>query len=400
MVTPDQARRIALAAQGFGGSRDRVVGIRQVQGVVDRVAQFQIDTINVVERAQYLPLYSRLGPYDKALLDRCTDRAPRRLFEYWGHAASVIDVALQPMLRPRMAAAAEHAWGGVVRLRQEHPDLIERVYDDVAASDRGLTAREIEHDEIRDRTNWGWNWSRVKTALEWLFWAGRITSARRNSSFERVYDLPERVLPAAVLSAPTPSAEEGHRALVRRSLRALGIGSTRCVADYFRLGTADAERALAHLEVAGEVVREPVSGWKHPLWIDPAARRVRRIEGSALVSPFDSLVFERQRLSSLFGVDYRVEIYVPEPKRKFGYYVYLFLLDAQFEARVDLKADRAARELLVQSAWREPSRPADDARVSRALAAELVRMAEWLGLENVAVRPKGDLADALTAALG
>ncbi len=394
-LTLAQARRVALAAQGFGRARDRPVGIRQVQAEIDRLAQLQIDTINVVERAHYLPLYSRLGPYDTALLDRCFSQPPRRLFEYWGHAASLIDVRLQPALRHRMAKAADEAWGRMQRMQREHPGLVERVYADVAAAPRGLTARQIEHDEERTRDHWGWNWSAVKTALEWLLWAGRITSARRNSQFERVYAIPERVLPAAVVQAPDLTPAEADLVLVRRAVRALGVGSVRCIADYFRMPAAATRDALTSMVATGEVEQVAVTGWTDTAYLDVIARRPRQVAGRALVSPFDSLVFERRRLEALFGVDYRIEIYVPEPQRRFGYYVYLFCLGEAIVARVDLKADRRAGVLRVQAAWREPSAAVDDDRVAAELAAELQTMASWLGLRSVDVTGRGDLAPAL-----
>ncbi|MGY4720270.1 winged helix-turn-helix domain-containing protein [Naumannella huperziae] len=394
-----QARRIALAAQGFGAARPACpVGMRDVQREITRLGQFQIDSINVVTRAHFMPLFSRLGPYDPALLERAAHRPPRRLFEYWGHAASLIDVTLQPALRWRMARAADEAWGSMIRIREQHPGLVERIRADVLDSARPITARQIEHDEVRVRDHWGWNWSSVKTACEWLFWAGEITSARRNTQFERAYAAPERVLPSSIIEAPTPGREEAIRELVRRSARALGIGTLACLADYFRVSTADAATAVAELEAGGELVPAWVEGWDRPLWLWHDARRPRRILARALVSPFDSLIFERRRLRELFGIDYTIEIYVPEAKRRYGYYVYPFLLGETFAARVDLKADRAAGLLRVRAAWLEPGH--DPGRVAPELAAELSIMAGWLGLSGVAVEPRGDLAGALAVATG
>jgi len=397
-----QARRISLAAQGFGSrspeDRDsgRTVTARDLQRTVDAVAQFQIDSINVVARAQYLPLYSRLGPYETGLLDRAAHRAPRRLFEFWGHAASLIDVRLQPALRWRMAAAQEEAWGGIVRLSEEHPGIVEKVYEEIAV--RGpITARQIEHEEERRRDQWGWNWSAVKTACEWLLWSGRITSAGRNSQFERRYAIPEKVLPRAVSEAPTPERAEAMIILARRAARALGIVSLRCLRDYFRTSVADSSLAIQHLVATGELEPVEVPGWSGPLWLWHEARRPRTIRARALLSPFDSMVFERARLQSLFGVDYKIEIYVPEAQRRFGYYSYVHLSDEAIRARVDLKADRAAGVLRVRSAWREPSVPPSvpDAAIIPGLAAELATMAGWLGLGSVDVEDRGDLAAAL-----
>lgn len=397
-----RARRIALAAQGFGRRRDdRPVGMRDVQRVINTVAQFQIDSINVVTRAHFMPLFSRLGPYDTALLERAAHRAPRRLFEFWGHAASLIDVQLQPALRWRMAAAESEAWGSMVRLNQEHPELVAQVLAEVTA--RGpITARQIEHDEEVSRDNWGWNWSAVKTALEWLLSSGQITSAGRNSQFERRYAVPARVLPAEIVAQPTPDRAEAVRTLVRRAAAALGVASDLCLRDYFRTSAADTDAAIAELVETGELIPVTVDGWSRPTWLWHAARRPRAVKASALISPFDSLIFERGRLQALFGVDYRIEIYVPEAKRRFGYYTYCLLVDESITARVDLKADRAAGVLRVQSAWRDPGidgTAADQTRTTAVLRHELLIMAEWLGLDQVVATGRGDLGPALIQAL-
>lgn len=294
------------------------MGVRDLQRVIDRVAQFLIDSINVVRRAHYLPLFSRLGPYDTALLDRMAHRSPRRLFEYWGHAASLIDVSLQPALRFRAARAEEEAWGSMRRIAAEHPDLIDRVRADIARTGP-VTARELEQvEEDRNREHWGWNWPTVKTTCEWLFWSGDITSAGRNAQFERIFDLPERVLPRAIADAPTPSDPEAHLTLVRRAAAALGIGSLGCFADYFRLSLPETRSAVDSLVETGELEPVTVPGWPRELWLWVAARRPRVIRARALLSPFDSLVFERRRLRELFGFDYRIEIYVPAARRRHG----------------------------------------------------------------------------------
>lgn len=369
-----------------------------MQAAVDRLAQFQIDSVNIVARAHYLPLFSRLGPYDIELLHRAAQQPPRRLFEYWGHEASLIDVRLQPALRWRMAAAAEEAHARMEKIRAEHPQLIEQVRAEVAA--RGpLTAREIEHQEERRHDHWGWNWSSVKTCLELLFWTGEITAAGRNRQFERRYDLTERVLPPAVVATPTPSREDADRDLVRRAAQALGIGTVRCLADYFRMPTARAEAAIADLVEAGELVPVAVPGWADTgVYLWHSARIPRQIRARALLSPFDSLVFERRRLEQLFDFRYRIEIYVPPAKRVYGYYVYPFLLDSAMVGRVDLKADRAQGVLRVNSAWLEPG--ADPAETSAALADELTAMAGWLGLDGVEVVPRGDLGPMLASVAG
>ena len=392
-----EARRIALAAQGFGVPRlERPVTMRDVQAVASRLAQFQIDSINVVTRAHFMPLFSRLGPYDAALLERAAHQPPRRLFEYWGHAASLIDISLQPLLRFRMQPGFRDVWTGVERVAQQNADLIPFIREEVAA--RGpISARELEIAEQRDRSNWGWNWSRVKTVLEWLFYVGEVTSAYRNSQFERVYDLPERVIPSSVLAMPTPSPQDSVTGLVRRAAAALGIAGESSLRDYFRTRRDMTRIAITTLVENGELIPVLVDGSGNgPWYLWHQARVPRRITARALLSPFDSMIFERARLERLFDFIYRIEIYVPGPKRIHGYYVYPFLLGEDFVARVDLKADRSRGVLRVNAAWIEPGYDAFD--VATELASELKIMAEWLGLGAVEIVPRGDLAPALAAA--
>ena len=379
-----EARRIALAAQGFGVPRpDRPLTMRDVQAVTNRLAQFQIDSINVVKRAHFMPLFSRLGPYDPTLIERAAYQAPRRLFEYWGHAASLIDVSIQPLLRFRMQPGFRDVWAGVERVARENADLIPFVRDEVAA--RGpISARDLEIAEERDRTNWGWNWSRVKTVLEWLFYVGEVTSAYRNTQFERVYDLPEKVIPGAVLAMPTPTPQDSVSGLIRRAARGLGIASESGLRDYFRTRVDMTRVAIATLVENGELIPVVVAESGNRAWyVWHQARMPRRIGARALLSPFDSMIFERARLEHLFDFVYRIEIYVPEPKRVHGYYVYPFLLNEEFVARVDLKADRARGVLRVNAAWIEPGH--DEVDVATELASELKIMAEWLGLPTIEI---------------
>jgi uncharacterized protein YcaQ len=392
-----QARRIALAAQGFADDlRDRPADGWALRRVLGRVGLLQIDSVNVLARAHYVPLFSRAGPYDTAMLDRAAWNTPRRLFEYWGHGASLLPVTTQPLLRWRMAGAAEDAWRGVRRVAHEHPELVERVWQTVA--ERGpISASELaaDHGDGRRRSGPWWDWSHSKRALEWLFWSGRVTSARRRG-FERLYDVPERVLPREVLAAPTPDAADAQRELLRIASRALGVATERDLRDYFRLPAVDARARVAELVEAGELEPVAVEGWgPAPAYLDPVARIPRRVDARALIGPFDSLIWERPRVERLFGLRYRIELYVPAPTRVHGYYVLPFLLGDTLVARVDLKADRKAGELLVQAAHGEPDAPPATAE---ALVQELALMAGWLGLKRVRVVARDGLAPALRAA--
>ncbi|MBV8687192.1 MAG: YcaQ family DNA glycosylase [Alphaproteobacteria bacterium] len=383
------ARRIALAAQGLAGPRPAgPAGSRRLLALADRLGLFQIDSVNVVARAHYLPAFSRLGPYSAGLLDRAAWGRPRRLFEYWAHEASLLPLDLHPLLRWRMAAAerGEIGWGSLRAYAGERRREAEAVLARIAA-DGPLAASDLE----KGRTGW-WEWSEAKRALEWLFWAGRITTATRRGSFERVYDLPERVIPAPILALPTPSREEAQRQLLLRAARALGIATAGELGDYFRLRPAETAPRLAELAEAGALMPVRVDGWRHLAWLHPQARRPRRVSGTALLAPFDPLIWERSRAERLFGLRYRIEIYTPAEKRVHGYYVLPFLLRGGIAARVDLKADRKAGALLVQAAHAETGAPPDTAE---ALAAELRLMAAWLGLNDVRVDRKGDLAEAL-----
>ena len=391
-LTPAQARRAALAAQGFGRRRPGTVSVRHVQAEIDRVAQFQIDSVNVVARAHLMPLFARLGPYDPALLERATSVAPRRLFEYWGHAACLLDVALYPAMRWQMRVRAERERRHVDRILADKPDLLDRVLADLAASGP-LTARAVENTEQRRREHWGWNWSEAKYLLEYLFDAGIAGVAGRNPAFERRYDLIERVLPARVRAAPELDRDAGIDALVRRAARALGVADLTALSEYFYLRKADVALSAARLVAAGELERVEVAGLPGDHWLWAGARLPRTLHAQALVSPFDTLVFERKRLERLFGAQYRIEIYTPAAKRVYGYYVYLFVFGDRVAARVDLKADRRAGVLHALASWLEEDADAD--AVAAALASELHLLAGWQGLTDVAVHPTGTLAQRL-----
>ena len=389
-----QARRIALAAQGFGRPRPATVTMRHLQAEVDRVAQFQIDSVNVAARAHLVPLFARLGAYDTALLERAWQRAPRRLFEYWGHAACLVDVNLEPALRIRKRASAERGDRRVAEILAAKPGLLDGIRAELDA--RGpLTARDIENDEVREKVHWGWNWSEVKYVLEHGFGTGEFSVAGRNAQFERLYDLTERVLPASVLATPDPADDAARDQLVARAARALGVADVAALNEYFYLRKGPTLASVERLVARGELEPVEVTGLPGQHWLWAGARVPRTLHTEALVSPFDSSVFDRKRLERLFGTRYRIEIYVPEPQRTYGYYVYLFWFGDRPGARVDLKADRARGVLRVQSAWLEDGCEAGP--VARALASELQLMAGWLGLGDVAVAPRGTLAATLAS---
>jgi uncharacterized protein YcaQ len=383
-----QARRIALAAQGLGRRRPDLAGPAHVRAVIARLGLLQIDSVNVLARAHYLPLFSRLGGYDRAVLDRMAAHdglpirpASRRLFEYWGHEASLLPVTAQPLLRWRMARAeaGQGIWRGIKAVADARPELVARIHDEIR--DRGrLTAGELA-DADKAKGGW-WGWSDSKTVLEWLFWTGRITAAGRKG-FERIYDLPERVLPASVLNAPTPDPVDAAALLTAAAAQALGIATASDLRDYWRLPVDLANAALERLVEDGIVVPVAVEGWRQPAFLAKDAALPRRITARALLVPFDPLVFERARTERLFGFRYRIEIYTPAARRLHGYYVLPFLLGDRLVARVDLKADRAAGALLVRSAHLEPG--ADPLHTASELAAELAALAHWLGLERVQV---------------
>lgn len=394
MVTPaavrlsvPQARRVAIAAQGLDRPRPRGVNIGTLDRTIGRLGVLQIDSVNVVQRAHYLPLYSRLGAYPPDLLDRASGSAPRRVVEYWGHVAAFIPVELWPVFAFRMAQYRDdgHPWMG--KHRSQAREILAQIRDAGPS-----TARNLENGPRGPKEHWGWNWSEAKRTLEYLFLAGELAVAGRTSQFERIYDLPDRVLPAAVLDGPTWTREAAHLELVRRAARALGIASARCLADYYRLRNDETRKAVAQLVASGELVPAEVEGWSRPAYLHAQARLPRTTRARALLAPFDPLIWERERTEVLFGFRYRIGIYTPAAQREHGYYVLPFLLGEELVARVDLKADRAASSLKVVASFREPDQPE---RVAVELAAALREMADWLGLERVVVADRGDLAAVL-----
>jgi len=381
-LSADAARRIALAASGFGIGRPESVHAGQMQRCIDRLGLLQIDSVNVLVRAHYMPLFSRLGAYDRALLDRVAwgRKSQRRLFEFWAHEASLLPLVSQPLLRWRMRQAREETGGkGKLRtFRRERKKFIDEVLREI--TDKGpLAASELENGGP-GRGAW-WGWSDGKLAVEWLFYAGIVTTATRRGTFERVYDLTERVLPPAIQALPTPSEEEAQRELLRLSARALGVATEFDLRDYYRLGVADTKARLAELVEAGDLLPVAVEGWDRPAYLDPAAKIPRKIDARALLAPFDPLVWERDRTERIFDFFYRIEIYTPLNKRIYGYYVLPFLLGDRIVGRVDLKADRANGALLAHAVHVEKG--VDRRKIEGPLREELRLMADWLGLERV-----------------
>ena len=374
-----EARRIALAAQGFASKRPERPTARHLLANVERLSLHQIDSVNVLARAHYLPAFSRLGPYDRSALDELAwgKRSKRRLFEYWGHEASLLPIDLHPLLRWRMLRAdrGEAGWTSLRRFateRRQAQQILQRIRDEgpLAASDL---------DNRKGVGGW-WSWGDAKQALEWLFWAGHVTTSTRRASFERIYDLPERVLPPGVLDQPTPSEDEAHRRLIARSARALGVATASDLRDYFRLQPEPARAAIDALVEAKALLPSHIEGWRQLSYLHADATGPRTVDASALVAPFDPLVWERSRTERLFGFHYRIEIYTPAAKRVHGYYVLPFLFGDQLAGRVDLKSDRRASRLIVRCASFEAGAP-DGAR--DALHEQAILLARCLGLERV-----------------
>ncbi len=379
----DEAKRIALASQGFTDPRPRGrIDARHFRRVMSRVKLAQIDSVNVAVRAHYMPFYSRLGSYERDNLDMFAYKRGN-LCEHWAHEASFLPVKHYPLLRPRMGSRSFGRNGE--RFIREHAEYIDAVLEEVR--DRGaLSIRDLS-DPGKNSNPW-WGWGKGKLALEWLFATGRLAVAHRKR-FVRYYDLPERVIPVEILASPKLTREEAHRSLLLHAAEAHGIGTAKDLADYYRLPVPVARPRLAELVDGGELLPVRVKEWKDPAYLHPRARLPRRVEGGTLISPFDSLIWERKRAERIFNFQYRIEIYVPAPKRIYGYYVLPFLLNGELTARVDLKADRKAGKLLVQSAFLEDG--PDERRVARELMLELVRFAGWLGLETIRIGRKGNL---------
>jgi uncharacterized protein len=386
-----EARRMALQAQQFGGRRSVPRTVPALTSIVRRLGLLQMDSVNVLVRAHYLPLFSRRGLYSTELLNRAAYDS-RALFEYWGHEASLIPVEWQPLFRWRMQQARDGTgtWGFLRRYASGHEDLVAAVLTQIR--ERGpLAAGELASGG-RGSGGW-WGWSQGKQIMEWLFWSGQVTTARRRN-FERLYDLTERVLPAAVTAAATPAKDEAQRVLMKIAAEALGVATARDLRDYFRLPASDAARRVAELVEAGALLPVTVEGWKQPAYVSGRVRVARAVETTALLSPFDSLIWERQRTERLFDFHYRIEIYTPAHQRQHGYYVLPLLWNERLAARVDLKSDRERSRLLVRGGSVEEGVKVK--QVVEPLAQQLQSMAQWLGLERFEVTSRrGELLKVL-----
>ncbi|HVY20515.1 MAG TPA: crosslink repair DNA glycosylase YcaQ family protein [Bauldia sp.] len=396
-LSNDEARRIALAAQGF--TRRKTAGRSPWPVVADTIADIgflQLDSVNVLVRSHYLPVFSRAGDYDRTALDRhgfaLGKSGQRTLFEYWAHEASLLPLELHPLLRWRMDRA-RRLIGHTAARAKAHREM--RAYYRAILKEverRGpLAASELEDPGERSGPWWGWH--RGKGALERLFHTGEVTAAGRRGGFERVYDIPERVIPPAILSLPTPSERDAIRELAARGARAFGVATETDIRDYFRLPIPEARRAIAELTEEGTLIPAAVQGWDKPAYLAAGSETPARVTASALLSPFDPLVWFRPRTERVFDFHYRIEIYTPQAKRRFGYYVLPFLHRGRLKARIDLKAEREASTLAVRGAHAEQG--ADRDGLAPDLAAELRRMAGWLGLRNMRVDRNGDLAEVL-----
>lgn len=390
-LNQDDARRIAVRSQGFQPSQ------RSILAIAKRLGLIQIDSVNVLVRSHYLPLFSRLGAYDTDAFDALAYNPQRRaFFEYWGHEASLIPLESYPLFRWRMARALEGTagWGGVIRFGKENPAAIERALGEVRV--RGpLGARELS-DGGRSQGTW-WGWSHGKRALEYLFWTGQITTAARRNTFERVYDLTERVIPAAILNAPPIDVADAQRQLIMIAARAMGVATQRDLRDYFRLSLDDTRSRIAELCEAKVLTPVSVEGWRHPAYVRKGVSSAPDISGGALLSPFDNLIWERDRAQRLFGTRIKLEIYTPQHKRTHGYYVLPFLLDGRIVARVDLKSDRKAGALVVHAAHLESGAAAD--ATALALAAALSSLSTWLKLGAVRLTGRSKFEALLRASL-
>lgn len=394
-LTAAEARRIALAAQGFGKRRTAARSSwPHVSAAIDHMGLLQLDSVNVLVRSHYLPAYSRIGDYDRAALDRRAfqDGARRQFFEYWAHEASLLPNHLHPLMRWRMARARR-----LVGVYKSHAEWVRSAKGYIQAVKRELAAHgplaAADLSDPGERSGPWWGWHRGKAALEYLFRTGEVTTASRRGAFERVYDLTERVVPADVLAQKTPPEAEAIRELAAAGAKAFGVATEFDIRDYFRLPVAEARRAVTELVEEGRLEPVTVEGWSKPAFLFAGTPAPNTIAATALLSPFDPLVWFRPRTERLFDFHYRIEIYTPQAKRRFGYYVLPFLHDGRLRGRVEVKAARGDGALDVLGAHAEPGIAPE--RIAPALALELERLAAWLSLGKVRVAGRGDLAEAL-----
>jgi hypothetical protein len=378
------AKALALAAQGFDSPRPANKATqRHVNSLISRLGVIQIDSVNVLVRSQELPLFSRLGNHDRNAIPKATES--QKIFEYWGHEAAHLPVEIHPLFRWKMEAArlgkARH-WG-LTSFYDDNKAFVKRMLKHVETNGP-TTARELStRTEKRgaDKKTW-WDWDESKTALEYLFLTGQLMSRGRGTDFARIYDTPERVLPQQVLDAPTPNEHDARKQLLVRSAIAQGVATATDLADYYRQKPAAVKPLIAELVEEGELRAVTVEGWTEKAFMHRSAKLPKQLHATALLSPFDSLVWCRPRNERLFDFHYRIEIYTPKEKRKFGYYVLPFMMNGQMVGRVDLKADRANSKLLVHSLHTEKG--VKRSAVNDALNNELRAMASWLGLDKVA----------------
>ena len=379
-----------MRAQGFGKPPAAKPGRTQVLAAVRQLGLLQLDSVNVLIRSHYLPLFSRLGAYEREQLDRMASTAPRALVEYWGHEASLLPVETWPRLRWRMdeARAGRGIWTGIAAFARERPAFIRRIRDEVR--DRGPIAAGELSVGTKPSGAW-WGWSEAKRALEYLVWVGDLTSAGRRG-FQRLYDVPERVLPAGILGQASPARAEAQVDLLRHAARASGVATETDLRDYYRLPASDTKARLAELVEAGDLQPVTVEGWKQPGYLCKGVR-TGDVEACALLSPFDSLIWNRPRTERLFGFHYRLAFYTPAHARSHGYYVMPFLMDGRLVARIDVKADRKAGALLVLAGHAEPGE--DEARIADSLDPVLASLAGWLDLPQVRITARTRLGLAL-----
>ena len=392
-VSRAQARRIALAAQGFGVPKPATVGTRQLNLLVQRLGLLQVDSVNVFERSHYLPVFARLGAYDKTLLDTLTFGRKARYVETWAHVASIVPLETWPLWRWKMRAFKTKHLNDPKHWASSNGAMLDWLRAELANTGP-ISAGKIEHDANRSKGSW-WGWSDVKLGLEYLFLWGEVVPAGRKN-FERLYGLAEQVLPRELLDAEV-GERDAQKILLELGARAHGIGTVGDIADYYRIKKTPAKMLIEELADERVLTRVAVDGWKRPTYLHSEARIPRRMDATALLSPFDPIVWERERALRLFDFHYRIEIYTPEPKRVYGYYTLPLLIDDNVVGRIDLKSDRQARTLRVQSAWLEPDAPAD---FEHRVVPLLDEIRVWQGLDDIAVTGRGDFSPALAGALG